>query len=70
MKYVRIQSYFQSKLVAEHLYYGDDHVRAIEAFRKEYPEHDSCIVVASTIEGDSQKWQEYVNVCRRCGLVN
>ncbi len=70
MKYVRTQSFFQGKLMAEHLYYGDDQVRALEMFRREYPEHDSCIVVASTIDSNDPKWQEYISVCHRCGVVN
>jgi hypothetical protein len=50
MLYVRITSYLEGKLMAEHYYFGNNQVDAISRFRAEYPEHANCIVCAETID--------------------
>ena len=72
MKYVRIKSYYpDGKFTGcEHLYWGDNQVKALERFRKDYPAHDKCILVAETIEGDDPKNEEFIKVCNRCGCIN
>lgn len=68
MEYVRITSYRDGKLIAEHLYIGSDQTRAIIRFRVEYPEHNECIVVAEPY--DSEKNQDHFAICLRCGCVH
>lgn len=68
MKYVRITSHLDGKLLAEHLYFTDSQVKAIDRFRKEYPEHKDCIVVAENYESDENK--EHFRVCINCGCVH
>lgn len=72
MKYIRIKSYYQSGefTFAEQLYTTDSQVKALEWFRKDYPSHDGCILVAETIDGDDPENREYIEVCRRCGCIN
>lgn len=71
MMYVRIKSYYQSgKFTScEHLYPGNDQVKALERFRRNYPEHKDCILVAETIDGDDPKNEEYIHIFYRCGCV-
>ena len=69
MKYTRIRSYFNGEFTScEHLYLGDNHVTALERFRREYPEHDKCTVIAETYESDEHK--EHFAACLRCGCVH
>lgn len=68
MKYVRIKSYRGKELLSEHLYCGSNQTKAIVSFRREYPEHNDCIVVAEPY--DSGKNQEHFAICVRCGCVH
>ena len=72
MMYVRIKSYYQDGkfTFCEQLYVGDNQVKALEKFRKEYPAHKDCILVAETIDGDDPKNEEYIRICRSCGCIN
>jgi len=71
MEYIRITSYYEGKLVAEHLYLTNNQVKAIDWFKKDYPAHvGKCIIVAESIDSDDTKWKEYVTVCHRCGVIN
>ena len=71
-EYVRVKSYYQDGRFTscEHLYFGNNQVKALERFRAEYPEHDSCILVAETIDADAPENREYFAVCFRCGCVH
>ena len=72
MMYVRIKSYYQSgKFTScEHLYPGNDQVKALERFRRNYPEHNDCILVAETIDDEDPKIdEEYIHIFYRCGCV-
>lgn len=70
MRYIRVKSYYESKWNGtEHLYLGEDQVKAIERFKKDYPQYvGKCILVAETI--DSLDDPEYFKVCQRCECVN
>ena len=70
MKYIRITSHRGKELLAEHLYFTDSQVKAIERFRKEYPEHKDCIVVAEDYESEDPKNKEHFRVCLNCGCVH
>lgn len=70
MEYIRITSFFEDRLCAEHLYFGRDQVKAIERFRKEYPEHKNCVVVAENYNSDDEKNKEHFKACLRCGCVH
>lgn len=72
MYYVRIKSYSPDGTFTgcEHLYFGSNHVKALEWFRREYPEHKDCIVSAETIDSESAENREYFAVCKRCGCVH
>lgn len=65
----RIKSYLNGKLVAEHIYYRNQ-TKAIEMFRKEYPEHDECIVVAEDYDETDPKNAEHFKVACDCGCVH
>ena len=71
MQYVRLRSYYQTGEFTncEHLFLGDNQVKALEWFRKEYPEHDECIVVAEYYDSDDTKNAEHYAACKRCGCV-
>ena len=68
--YIRITSYDATtgKLYAEHLYCTDSQVYAIERFRREYPEHKDCIVVAE--DYDETKNPSHYEACVNCGCVH
>ena len=67
MKFVRVRSYLQSgELAAEQLYLGENQYEALERFRRDYPEHQNCVLVAETVDGDDPKNEEYIRVCIGC----
>ena len=70
MKYVRMRSYLTTGEFTgcEHLYLGDNHVKALDWFHREYPEHNDCIVIAETY--DSEENAEHFAACKRCGCVH
>ena len=70
MKFIRITSHRERELLAEHLYLTDSHVKAIERFRKEYPEHKDCIVIAEDYDSDDPKNEEHFRICMNCGCVH
>jgi len=72
MMYVRIKSYYQDGKFTgcEQLYFGNDQVKAIERFRKDYPAHNECILVAENYDSEDPKNKEHFAVCVRCGCVN
>ena len=70
MKFVRVKSYLNDKLVAEQLYLGDNHSNALQRFRNYYPEHDQCTLVAETIDNTDPRYAEYISVAIRCGCFN
>ena len=72
MKYVRLKSYFPDGNFTgcEHLVLTDSHVKALEWFRKEYPEHNGCIVIAEYYDSEDPKNKEHFEVCKRCGCVH
>ena len=71
MKFVRIRSYQNQEFTScEHVYAGDDHVKALERFRREYPEHDKCILIAETVDEDIDNPSEWFQACSRCGCVH
>lgn len=70
MKYVRVKSYHKDKFVAEHAYFGDNQSAALSRFRKEYPEHHECVLVAQTIDDEDDKWIEWFRAARDCGCVH
>ena len=72
MIYTRIRSYFpDGKFTGcEHLYSGDSHTDAIIRFRKAYPEHKDCIVIAETYDSENEKHKEHFAACVRCGCVH
>lgn len=72
MKYVRIKSNFPDGTFTgcEHAYLGDNHTDALARFRKEYPEHNECIVIAQTIDADDPKWFGWIKAARDCGCVH
>lgn len=71
MDYVRLTSYYQDGRFTscEHLFLGNDQVKALEWFRKEYPAHRNCIVVAEHYDSEGPKNAEHFAACKRCGCV-
>lgn len=72
MQFIRIMSYLQDGRFTncEHLYVGDNQVKAIERFLREYPEHKDCIVVADHYDSDSPENKEHFQICANCGCVH
>lgn len=71
MLYTRIKSYLNGEFTGcEHLYFGNNHVKALNRFRKEYPEHKDCILIAETIESENLKYKEYFQACLNSGCVH
>ena len=72
MIYTHVKSYYQSGAFTgcEHLIPGDDHVKALDWFRREYPEHHDCIVIAQTYDSGDPKNCEHYAACLRCGCVH
>lgn len=72
MKYTRVRSYREhdgSFTGCEHIY-ARDQVKALEWFRREYPEHDKCILVAEDYDPEDPKNKEHFEACKRCGCVH
>ncbi len=72
MEYVRLRAYYQNGKATscEHLYIGNNQVKALEWFRNEYPEYNDCIIVAEHYDSDDPKNKEHFAVCKRCGCVH
>lgn len=70
MQYVRLWSYLPDGTftTCEHLYLGTNQVKALEWFRREYPAHKDCIVVAESYDSDENP--EHYAACKRCGCVH
>lgn len=69
MEMTRITSFYEGRLVAEHIY-ARDQVKALEWFRRDYPEHNKCIVVAEDYDENDPKNAEHFRVCSDCGCVH
>ena len=48
MTYIKVNVYSNGKAIFNHLYSGNDQVKALVKFRKEYPEYKDCILIAET----------------------
>ena len=72
MKMVRITSYLTTGefTSCEHLYAVENQNKAIERFRREYPGHKDCIVVAEDYDSENQKNAEHFRTCSECGCVH
>ena len=72
MIFTRIKSYDQNGKFTncEHLYLGKSHTNAILKFRREYPEHDQCIVIAETYDSNDPKNKEHFNIMKKCGCIH
>lgn len=71
MQYVRVKSYLNGKFTGcEHLYLGYDQSAALKRFRKEYPEHDSCILIAENYDSEREENKAHFSACLRCGCVH
>ena len=70
-KFTRIKSYFRdgSFTGCEHVYARSQGI-ALEMFRKEYPEHKDCILIAETIEEDMDNQSEWFKACQKAGCVH
>ena len=72
MTYTRIRSYRLDGTFTgcEHLYMTDSFRVASERFWKEYPEHKNCSLEISFVHDDTPEEKEYIDVCRRCGVIH
>lgn len=71
MEYVRIRSYYNGKFTGcEHLYMGTNQVTALERFRKEYPEHNKCILIAEAYDSELPENKAHFAACVRCGCTH
>lgn len=69
MTMTRITSYYPDGRFTgcEHIY-AREQVKALEWFRKEYPAHKDCILVAE--DYDPEQNPEHFRACQRCGCVH
>lgn len=67
--YTRIKSYLKSGEFTgcEHIY-ARDKEKAIEWFRRDYPAHKDCIIIAEAY--DPADSPEHFEVCKACGCVH
>ena len=71
MLYTRIKSYYNGEFTGcEHLYLGNNQVKALEKFRKEYPEHNDCILIAERYDSEDERNAEHFKICLSCGCVH
>ena len=71
MIYTRIKSYHNGKFTGcEHLYLGNNQVKALEKFRAEYPEHKDCILIAEKYDSNEERHKEHFKACLACGCVH
>lgn len=72
MEFIRIRTYGADGEFTgcEHLYFGNSQTKAIVRFRREYPEHNDCIVVAEAYNSEEQKNKEHFGACSRSGCVH
>lgn len=70
-EFTRIRSYYQNGEFTgcEHVY-ARSQQKALEWFRKDYPEYKDCILVAEVIEEDLDNPSEWFKACSRCGCVH
>ena len=70
--HIRIRSYYTNgKFTScEHLYTGYTQIQALERFRKDYPEHDKCIVVAEDYDCNDPKNAEHFKACKMAECVH
>ena len=72
MKLVRVRSYLQSGefTTCEHLYAVGNQQKALDRFRRDYPEHKECILVAEEYDSDDPKNAEHFKACSESGCVH
>lgn len=71
MMYVRIRSYHNGKLAAEHLYVKTRTQQdAIDRFLRDMPEQRSCIIVAEDYDSEDPANAEHFRICRECGCAH
>lgn len=69
MLYTRIKSYNNGKFTGcEQLYSTTNQSIALQIFRKDYPEHKECLLIAETYNSEENK--EHFEICKACGCVN
>ena len=69
MKHVWIRAYYKGKMVGDHIYMGDDQVKALDRYRRDFPDHNDCICVAETINDEDPTLAEFFAVHYRCGCA-
>lgn len=72
MMYVRIRSYKDGKLCAEHLYIkSGTRQTAVERFKRDMPEQSNCeLIIADDYDSEDPKNAEHFKACRDCGCVH
>lgn len=71
MMYVRIRSYHNNSLCAEHLYVKSGTTQdAIDRFLRDMPEQKVCILVAEDYDSEDPKNAEHFRICGECGCVH
>lgn len=71
MQYIRIRSYFHGEFTGcEHLYLGNSQVDALARFRREYPEHAECVLIAENYDSEAEKNKSHFIACLNCGCVH
>ncbi len=64
---MRVKSYLPSGefTTCEQLYAVESRQKALERFRREYPEHKECVLVAEEYDTDDPKNAEYLRLWLR-----
>lgn len=71
MMYVRIRSYHEGHLMAEHLYAKTGTQQdAIDRFLHDMPEQKVCTIVAEDYDSEDPKNAKHFRACQHCGCTH
>lgn len=74
MIFTRIRSYYSENFNTERKFtgceqicVGNDKAKALERFLHYYPSHRDCVQVIELIDGDDERYKEYIDACFSTG---
>ena len=72
MMYVRIKSYKEGTFTGCEQMYSNCATldEGIQKFSSEYPEHESCLVIAEHYDSTEDCNKEHFETCKACGCVH
>lgn len=65
---VKVQSYRNGEFTGtERIYQNMNQAQALEAFRKEYPDHADCLLTGNYCDEMDEKTADSISTCNKCG---